>query len=311
MGLSTAFYTVDGEIIGESSSGTRMDYLTDALGSVTAKADQTGNVASSARYKPYGDKLSGTDYTFGWVGSYGYRKAVNGSYVRARHYSVTRGNWTTVDRLWPDEQSYAYALGNPTKLVDPTGTSCQNCCCVPTFLMAGHTPIENGPSIFTPKELGPWYGNYIRIKFATGAVDSEIESDCTLQWFECSNAQLPSGPAYRWNEATGKTMEFDQWTHRGFNCRSKPQTSGSLYDEPKMKTSHIKKDSKDWTISVVRHLFILIRIKGCKDTKIELRLYQAVGFNASPDFNRAFTYLGNGFPSSRSKIAGCKDEPPT
>jgi hypothetical protein len=124
MGLSTAFYTVDGEIIGESSSGVRLDYLTDALGSVCAKADQTGNTASSARYRPYGDKLTGTDYTFGWVGSYGYRKAANGSYVRARHLS-SQSSWRTVDGLWPVEPQYQYSNGNPTTHNDPSGMECK------------------------------------------------------------------------------------------------------------------------------------------------------------------------------------------
>jgi hypothetical protein len=125
MGLSTSYYTVDGEIIGESTNGTRLDYLTDALGSVTAKVNQVGSVASTARYKPYGDQLSGSTYIFGWVGSYGYRKAVNGSYVRARHYSKLIGAWTTVDPLWPEEHSYGYAKGNTSTYDDFTGFSCR------------------------------------------------------------------------------------------------------------------------------------------------------------------------------------------
>jgi hypothetical protein len=124
MGLTTAFYTVDGEIIGESSSGTRFDYLTDALGSVTAKADQTATVNSNASYKPYGDKLSGTDYTFGWVGSYGYRKAVNGSYVRARHYNFN-GTRSSADLYWPRERTYTYTNGNPSTQDDPSGLHCK------------------------------------------------------------------------------------------------------------------------------------------------------------------------------------------
>ncbi len=123
MGLSTAFYTVDGEIIGESSNGVRLDYLTDALGSVTAKVSQAGAVASSARYKPYGDKLAGSDYTFGWVGSFGYRKAVSGPYIRARHYSELNGSWRSIDRLWPSQLAYTYAESSPTFKVDEMGTA--------------------------------------------------------------------------------------------------------------------------------------------------------------------------------------------
>ena len=122
MGLTTSYYTIDGQICGESSDGTRLDYLTDALGSVTAKVDQTGAISSRARYKPFGDKLSGSDYTYGWVGSYGYRKAVDGSYVRARHYSKANGSWKAVDSYWPfAADSYTYSRLNPTLASDPSG----------------------------------------------------------------------------------------------------------------------------------------------------------------------------------------------
>ena len=55
-----------------------MDYLTDALGSVTATVDQSGTVQNTYRYKPYGDLLAktgtGNDPKFLWVGSQGYRQ---------------------------------------------------------------------------------------------------------------------------------------------------------------------------------------------------------------------------------------------
>ena len=121
MGLSTSYYTIDGEIIGESSNGVRLDHLTDALGSVTAKVDQTGAVVSTARYKPYGDKLIGTDYMFGWVGIHGYRRAANGQYVRARHYSIADGSWISCDELWPEQLALSYVSANSTNRIDPTG----------------------------------------------------------------------------------------------------------------------------------------------------------------------------------------------
>ena len=41
MTSATAYVSVDGEIISEITGGVRLDYLTDALGSVTATLDQT------------------------------------------------------------------------------------------------------------------------------------------------------------------------------------------------------------------------------------------------------------------------------
>ena len=63
----TGYYTVDVEIIGESKNGVRLDYLTEKLGSNTDKVDQTGSIVSISRYKPYGDVVSGSMYTFGWL----------------------------------------------------------------------------------------------------------------------------------------------------------------------------------------------------------------------------------------------------
>ena len=124
MALSTSYYTVDGEIVGESSGGVRLDYLTDALGSVTAKVNQAGVVASTARYKPYGDKLAGSEYMFGWVGSQGYRKSVTGSYIRTRHFLAKSSRWTTTDLLWPfTSNPYGYVTDKPTCDTDPFGLS--------------------------------------------------------------------------------------------------------------------------------------------------------------------------------------------
>ncbi len=124
MGLSTAYYTVEGEIVGESTNGIRLDYLTDALGSVTAKVDQTATVVSTARYKPYGGNLAGADYTFGWVGSLGYRKSANSSspmYIRNRSYLTQTSKWLTVDSVFPVQPAYGYCQANPITHIDPSG----------------------------------------------------------------------------------------------------------------------------------------------------------------------------------------------
>lgn len=112
-----------GEIVAETSGGNRLDYLTDALGSVTAKIDEAFVVVTTARYKPYGDLLTGSSYKFGWVGSLGYRASVNGSYIRARHYFPGKSVWTSVDYLWPRQLAYQYCLGDPVLLVDREGLS--------------------------------------------------------------------------------------------------------------------------------------------------------------------------------------------
>src|SRR5712691_9916559 len=93
----TNFYSVKGEILGEKTTGgSRVDYLTDALGSVTATANQSAQVVNTYRYKPYGAQLAktgvGADPSFRWVGSQGYRRTGtkwSDVYVRARHYDTS------------------------------------------------------------------------------------------------------------------------------------------------------------------------------------------------------------------------------
>jgi RHS repeat-associated protein len=125
----TNYYTVNGEIIGEKvGAGARIDYLTDALGSVTATRDQSGAIVNTYRYKPYGGRLAktgtGADPSFQHVGGGGYRQTGNkysDVYIRARHYDDATGRWSTKDPLWPHESMYGYCLSSPVRCTDRSG----------------------------------------------------------------------------------------------------------------------------------------------------------------------------------------------
>lgn len=73
----TSYYSFSGEILGEETNGVRRDYLTDALGSVTATVTGAGAVENTYRYKPYGETLAktgaGSDPKFLWNGTHGYK----------------------------------------------------------------------------------------------------------------------------------------------------------------------------------------------------------------------------------------------
>src|SRR5579862_9446326 len=120
---TSKYYTVDGEIIGERSvGGASLNYLPDALGSVTASAN--GTAVSSASYTPYGQGSASTGAAFGWVGTKGYRPTElpeAAVYIRRRTVSPIRGRWLTQDPIWPSEESYAYASGNPSTRTDASG----------------------------------------------------------------------------------------------------------------------------------------------------------------------------------------------
>jgi RHS repeat-associated protein len=128
MALKKRFYSVGGRVLGERTpTGGRADYATDALGSVTAVVDTTGDTPVPVRYSPYGLQ-GGFGSSFQWVGSWGYRqtnRAFSSHYVRARHYASPLGQWTSVDPLWPSERAYGYVGCMPTSSVDPTGYQTQ------------------------------------------------------------------------------------------------------------------------------------------------------------------------------------------
>ena len=127
MAMKEQYYTVDGQMIGYKTVSGRKDFLTDALGSVTAEVDQTGaSKTFDGRYKPYGGVLSalGAGGSFGWAGSLGYRATnLTGSnhYVRARHFNTVSGQWSSKDPIWPRDQAYRYSGNRPVIYVDPTG----------------------------------------------------------------------------------------------------------------------------------------------------------------------------------------------
>src|ERR1051326_829680 len=100
----TKYYTLNGEIVGEKTgAGARVDYLTDALGSVVGTVNQSAQVVNTYRFKPYGAQLAktgvGADPAFRLVGGLGYQTTAKKSsevYVRSRHYAEN-GNWSSKD----------------------------------------------------------------------------------------------------------------------------------------------------------------------------------------------------------------------
>ncbi|HRJ28096.1 MAG TPA: RHS repeat-associated core domain-containing protein [Fimbriimonadaceae bacterium] len=141
---------MNGVLIGESTGGVRTDYLTDALGSVTATMDESANIKNTYRYKPYGDLLAKTgtdpDPKFMWNGSTGSRKtglANSGQYNINRHYGTEQAAWTSRDPLWPQELAYVYVGGNPTTKVDRLGLT-SKCKCGTHLSGAPNIRIQYG-----------------------------------------------------------------------------------------------------------------------------------------------------------------------
>lgn len=150
MALSKRYYSVNGEMLYEKGVS-RVDYLPDALGSVTATTTpgSPSTVENTYRMKPYGSTLvktgAGADPRFRWLGAAGYRRTNlfrPGVYVRARHYSQEDGRWTTVDPLWPTQPRYSYGKESPTVYSDFWGL-------LPSQSAEGYLPPNPLPGVKT------------------------------------------------------------------------------------------------------------------------------------------------------------------
>lgn len=127
--MATTYYqTLNGRIRGETTSGVRTNYLTDALGTVTATVNASSVVVNTFRYKPYGTQLAktgaGSDPLFLWTGDLGSRstgRSYSENYNRARHYGNNISTWSTRDILWPMVGAYTYASSDPIGRSDPSG----------------------------------------------------------------------------------------------------------------------------------------------------------------------------------------------
>ncbi len=120
-------YSIDG------TTGERLYYHYDPLGSTVAIADSTGNVTDKYAYLPFGELNKSEllhDNPFTYVGKFGVMQEGNGLYfMRARFYDPETRRFMSVDPVkgaMGDTQSwgtYGYAMGNPLLLIDPTGLS--------------------------------------------------------------------------------------------------------------------------------------------------------------------------------------------
>jgi|GEM_PF-1853991 len=117
----TSYLTIDGEIISETRSGARADYLPDPLGSTRALTNSSQTITDTYFYWPYGEIRSHsgrsvTVYTF--CGTLGYRADSIGYYVISRELELSYSHWLTVDYFWPIEFPWVYAYSNPPSFVD-------------------------------------------------------------------------------------------------------------------------------------------------------------------------------------------------
>jgi RHS repeat-associated protein len=214
----TTYYSANSVLLGESdSSGNRLDYLTDALGSVVGTVTSTAGTAAQLgnryRYKPYGTQYvktgSAPDPAFTWVGSYGYRQTArqfSDVYVRARHYSTGLGRWATQDRLrYVDGlNGFRYALANPVLAVDPTGNAVMDVTHREAILSGSCTQMPATIKQVPYFDLRPTeflVGSFIQKLTFTYSITTCRRPETTVQY-----RNLPSGSV--WYEAREGITDF-------------------------------------------------------------------------------------------------------
>ncbi len=106
-------------------------YHHDALGSVIATSNQSGNMSLNEEYQPYGEKIYQTqDFSGGnedWYTGKNYSKELDLTYFGARWYDAKQGRFLSMDPapvVFENPHSfnrYIYAYNNPYKYIDPDG----------------------------------------------------------------------------------------------------------------------------------------------------------------------------------------------
>jgi RHS repeat-associated protein len=125
--MATVRYTnIEGQIVAEKRGGTRSTYVPDAIGSTVLLTNRDG-VSGGYGYWPYGEVqvLSvGPETPFLFIGTFGVRRDIRRSYVRARTLESGFGRWLTSDPSALRSRSlngYDYADSRPTSIADTTG----------------------------------------------------------------------------------------------------------------------------------------------------------------------------------------------
>ncbi|WP_127469440.1 RHS repeat-associated core domain-containing protein [Streptomyces sp. B27] len=123
-GVDTGFNREPGGTLNSMTRGGKNHYyLTDALGSVVALADEAGTKVNTYAYSPRGVQRAGTSeqipQPYRFAG--GYQDPTGLYHFAARYYDPNIGRFTTPDPSGLEKNPYLYAAGDPVNTIDPTG----------------------------------------------------------------------------------------------------------------------------------------------------------------------------------------------
>lgn len=146
MAMTATFTNFGGRILKENRGGTKRGYVPDPLGSTAALVDSSGAITDTWEYWPYGEVESHTGSSttpFTFVGTLGYyRDTVSKlTYIRARFYASSIGQWASHDFEYRPGRPYQYTR-RPAQIADASGLFDEKWClafCAP--ICAAEPPL--------------------------------------------------------------------------------------------------------------------------------------------------------------------------
>ncbi|MFH8791941.1 RHS repeat-associated core domain-containing protein [Streptomyces sp. NPDC017941] len=123
-GVDTGFNREPGGTLNSMTTGGKSYYyLTDALGSVVALADEAGTKVNTYSYSPRGVERAATSekvsQPYRFAG--GYQDPTGLYHFAARYYDPNIGRFTQPDPSGQEKNPYLYAEGDPVNRIDPSG----------------------------------------------------------------------------------------------------------------------------------------------------------------------------------------------
>jgi len=231
-GATTGVYSQEperfGGLISQCRNSVTSYFHQDILGSTRLLTDQSGTGTDTFTYDAFGNEIARTGMTetpFQWVGEKGYIfDAETGTYyVRARTFQPSMAQWISADPLGlvAGVNLLIYVGNQPTFYIDPSGLHCQCCCCVDDADIVGLTRYEDFAGAMG--DLPRWGHKFTHVSNLS-YIDGP-QSDCTLQWFECSTS-LPE-------IAIGSKIDPGKWNdmHDLFKDKSSASKEWRKYEQ--------------------------------------------------------------------------------
>jgi RHS repeat-associated protein len=286
----------------------RYYYHTNAIYSVMALSNSTGELAEVYHYDAYGrtavgtakgpdnqfftpddpialNSAAGNPYTFT-----GQRLDPSGlMYYKNRYYHTELGRFTSRDPIGYKDgnNQYQYVASSPIGRFDPSGLEC--CCCCAEKISIDKLKADKSRNDLGKLEDGIGNELEFKIEISKKKIDKESNNECGIEWFENSNS-VPDWytkdygvkndtwadifKVFKEKDAMSDTMR--EW-HLGYDkipCPAMPSRQINVIDRPFVRPGRSRK------------MFLVVRVYSsnnpeckCTNAYVEISLSQAIANN--------------------------------